>query len=166
MAGAIPASGSAYTYVSNSFGPAVGFLSGWSLLLDYMFLPMINYLVIGIFLGAALPMVPSWVFVLASILLVTVVNLAGITSIARANIVIVGVQAVFIAVFVTLAVAQLWGSGTVDFLAPLVGTGEGGLSGLFAGSAIFACRSSASTQCPRSPRNPRTPGNWCRARSC
>lgn len=137
MAGAIPVSGSAYAYVSHSFGPAAGFLSGWSLMLDYMFLPMINYLVIGIFLGAALPMVPTWVFVLASILLVTVVNLAGITSIARTNIVIVGVQAIFIVVFVALAVVQLWGSGTVDPLAPIIGTGEVGTSGLFAGAAIL-----------------------------
>lgn len=67
MAGAIPVSGSAYAYVSHSFGPSLGFLSGWSLLMDYMFLPMINYLVIGIFLGAALPSVPVWVIVLVSI---------------------------------------------------------------------------------------------------
>ncbi len=137
MAGAVPVSGSAYAYVSKSFGPAAGFLSGWSLLLDYMFLPMINYLVIGIFLNAALPMVPQWVIVVASIALVTVVNLAGITSIARANIVIVGMQALFIAVFVVLAVVEIGGTGTVDPLAPFVGTGEGDLSGLFAGAAIL-----------------------------
>jgi amino acid transporter len=137
MAGAIPASGSAYAYVSRTFGPAAGFLSGWSLLLDYMFLPMINYLLIGIFLGAALPMVPSWVFVVASIALVTAVNLAGITSIARVNVIIVGVQGVFILVFAALAVSQLAGTGPVDPLAPLVGTGEGGTGALFAGAAIL-----------------------------
>ncbi|HET9647894.1 MAG TPA: APC family permease [Microlunatus sp.] len=137
MAAAIPVSGSAYAYVSNSFGPAIGFLAGWSLMLDYMFLPMINYLVIGIFLGAALPMVPTWVIVVASIGLVTAVNLAGITSIARANIAIVGVQAVFIVVFAVLAVVQLTGSGTVDPLAPFVGTGDAGIGGLLGGAAIL-----------------------------
>lgn len=137
MAGAVPVAGSAYAYASHAFGPSIGFLSGWSLLLDYMFLPMINYLVIGIFLGAALPGVPTWVIVLVSIALVTAVNLAGITSIARANIVIVGLQALFIAVFVVLAVVELTGSGQVDPVAPLVGTGEVGLDGLFAGAAIL-----------------------------
>jgi amino acid transporter len=137
MAGAVPTAGSAYAYVSTAFGPAAGFLSGWSLLLDYLFLPMINYLVIGIFLGAYLPGVPIWVFILASIALVTVVNLAGITSIARTNVLIVGVQAVFIAVFVALSVVQLAGSGTVDPLAPLVGDGEAGPQALFAGAAIL-----------------------------
>ncbi|MFV0458720.1 MAG: APC family permease [Actinomycetales bacterium] len=137
MAAAIPVSGSAYAYVSHSFGPATGFIAGWSLLLDYMFLPMINYLVIGIFLGAALPMVPTWVIVLASILLVTAVNVAGITSIARANLAIVAIQGVFIVVFVVLAVVRLTGSGTVDPLAPIVGTGDGDLAGLLGGAAIL-----------------------------
>ncbi len=71
-----PIAGSAYSYTSLSFGPCVGFLAGWSLLLDYLFLPMINYLLIGLFLNIAFPMVPAWVFVLAAIGLVTV--LAGI----------------------------------------------------------------------------------------
>lgn len=137
MARAFPVSGSAYAYVSGSFGPALGFLSGWSLMLDYMFLPMINYLVIGIFLGAALPAVPVWVIILTSILLVTVVNLSGITSIARANIVIVGVQAIFIAVFVILAAVELSGTGHVDPLAPLRGAGDVGVNGLFSGAAIL-----------------------------
>jgi len=56
-----PYAGSAYVYTQRSFGGAVGFLAGWSLMLDYLFLPMINYLVIGLFLNIAFPGVPSWV---------------------------------------------------------------------------------------------------------
>ncbi len=44
---AYPVAGSAYTYTQKSFGAPIGFLAGWSLLLDYLFLPMLNYLVIG-----------------------------------------------------------------------------------------------------------------------
>ena len=51
--------GSAYTYTQRTFGAPVGFLAGWSLLLDYLFLPMLNYLVIGIYLNAALPALPD-----------------------------------------------------------------------------------------------------------
>lgn len=65
------------------------------------------------------------------------INLTGITSIARANIVIVGLQAIFIVVFVALAVVELSGSGTVDPIGPLVGTGAVGFEGLFAGAAIL-----------------------------
>ena len=61
---AYPVAGSAYTYTQKSFGAPIGFLAGWSLLLDYLFLPMLNYLVIGIYMGAAMPAVPPWVWIL------------------------------------------------------------------------------------------------------
>lgn len=59
MSVAYPYAGSAYVYAQRTFGPGVGFLAGWSLMLDYLFLPMINYLVIGIYLEAAFPAVPA-----------------------------------------------------------------------------------------------------------
>ena len=45
-----PSAGSAYTYARNVCGSNVGFLVGWSSLLDYIFLPMINSLLAGIYL--------------------------------------------------------------------------------------------------------------------
>ena len=42
MVRAYPVSGSAYTYTSRSFGRHAGFLAGWSLLVDYLFLRMIK----------------------------------------------------------------------------------------------------------------------------
>ena len=44
---------------SRRSGRPIGFLAGWSLLLDYLFLPMLNYLVIGIYMSAAIPAVPA-----------------------------------------------------------------------------------------------------------
>lgn len=138
MSVAYPYAGSAYVYAQRSFGPGVGFLAGWSLMLDYLFLPMINYLVIGIYLNAAFPAVPQWVFIVASILLVTVLNIIGIVSVARANFVIIAVQALFIVAFVALALVSTSGVGEVDLLAPF--TGDGSVEGpgvLFAGAAVL-----------------------------
>jgi putrescine importer len=59
MAAAFSVAGSTYAYTQRTFGPPIGFLAGWSLLLDYLFLPMLNYLVIGIYLNAAIPAVPA-----------------------------------------------------------------------------------------------------------
>ena len=42
MAQAYPVAGSAYTYGTRAFGGPIGFLTGWTLMLDYMLLPMIN----------------------------------------------------------------------------------------------------------------------------
>ncbi|WP_234793640.1 APC family permease [Mycolicibacterium porcinum] len=138
MSTVYPLAGSAYTYTQKTFGAPVGFLAGWSLLLDYLFLPMLNYLVIGIYLSAAIPAVPPWIWILTSIALVTALNIVGIVSVARANALVIGLQALFIAVFVTLSVVTISGSGTVDLLAPLTGDGSvAGAGPVLSGAAIL-----------------------------
>ena len=141
MTRAFPVAGSAYTYAQKSFGAPVGFLSGWSLLLDYLFLPMINYLVIGIYLEAAFPAIPSWVFVFVSIAIVTVLNIIGIVSVARANFVIIAVQTIFIVVFIAMSVSKIAGYGHVDVLAPLQGDGSATGFGVIAAGAAVLCLS-------------------------
>lgn len=47
-----PSAGSAYTYAQKSISPNVGFMVGWSSLLDYLFMPMINILLAKIYLEA------------------------------------------------------------------------------------------------------------------
>lgn len=138
MATAYPAAGSAYTYTQRSFGAPAGFLAGWSLLLDYLFLPMLNYMVIGLYLNAALPGIPTWVFVLVAIAIVTVLNIVGIVSVARANFLIIAVQTIFIATFFVLSIVAVSGTGTVDLAAPFTGDGTApGMGPLVAGAAIL-----------------------------
>jgi amino acid transporter len=138
MSVAHPVAGSAYAYSQREFGAPIGFLAGWSLLLDYLFLPMINYLVIGIYLNAALPAIPPWVFIVVSIALVTVFNLIGIVSVARANTVIIALQVLFILVFVVLSIVVVSKSGHIDLIAPLRGDGTApGFSPILAGAAIL-----------------------------
>ena len=138
MAQAFPFGGSAYTYATRSFGAGLGFMAGWSLLLDYLLLPMINYLLIGIYMEAAFPAVPAWVFMIVSILAVTVLNILGITAIAKANFVLVGLQGLFIVLFVALGLSSITGAGNLDLMAPFTGVdGAEGVSPVLAGSAIL-----------------------------
>ena len=58
-----PSAGSAYTYAQKSMSPHVGFMVGWSSLLDYLFMPMINILLAKIYLQAIFPGVDPWIFV-------------------------------------------------------------------------------------------------------
>ena len=141
MAIAYPVAGSAYTYSQKSFGAPIGFLSGWSLLLDYLFLPMINYLVIGIYLEAAFPAIPAWVFVLVAIVIVTILNIIGIVSVARANVVIIAVQTIFIVTFIVLSLVKLSGRGSVDLMAPFTGDGTASGFGVIAAGAAVLCLS-------------------------
>lgn len=138
MAAAFPVAGSAYTYTQRAFGPRLGFLTGWSLLLDYLFLPMLNYLVIGIYLEAAFPAMKAWMFIVGSIAVVTVLNVVGIVSVARANSVIIAVQTIFILTFFAMAARTLSGRGGVDLSAPLHGDGTAtGMGPILAGAAVL-----------------------------
>jgi putrescine importer len=138
MAAAYPVAGSAYTYSQKSFGAPIGFLAGWSLLLDYLFLPMLNYLVIGIYMSAAIPSVPPWVWILIAIAGVTVLNIVGIVSVARANFLLLALQVIFIVVLVVMAFVTISGYGSVNLVAPFTGDGTvGGVGPIFAGAAIL-----------------------------
>jgi amino acid transporter len=140
MSTAMPYSGSAYVYTQQSFGGAVGFLVGWALLLDYLFLPMINYLVLGLYMNSYFPAIPNWVWIVVSIAIVTVLNIVGIRSVARANFVIIAVQTVFMILFVAFGLATAFGYH-VDVLAPLTGDGSARShdpAALFNGAAILA----------------------------
>lgn len=66
-----PEAGSAYTYAQKSINPHVGFMVGWSSLLDYLFLPMINVLLAKIYLSALFPEVPPWVWVVTFVAILT-----------------------------------------------------------------------------------------------
>ncbi|WP_020496604.1 APC family permease [Sciscionella marina] len=142
MARVHPFAGSAYTYTQQSFGRHAGFLVGWALLLDYVFLPMINYLVVGIYLNAQFPVVPGWVFMLAAIVLVTGLNVLGIRMVTRMNLVLIGAQAVFVVVFLVQAFRVIAGDGTASLngipslTEPFFG-GDTSLSRILGGAAIL-----------------------------
>ena len=63
---------------------------GWALLLDYIFLPMINYLVIGLYMQDYFPSTPQALWVMIAVVLVTGLNILGIRLLAGANLVFVG----------------------------------------------------------------------------
>ncbi|XNM87699.1 amino acid permease [Escherichia coli] len=57
-----------------SINPHVGFMVGWSSLLDYLFLPIINVLLAKIYLSALFPEVPPWVWVVTFVAILTAAN--------------------------------------------------------------------------------------------
>src|SRR5437868_676321 len=48
MAALYPSAGSAYTYVSKGIHPYLGFIAGWSMFMDYIFIPIICVIFGGI----------------------------------------------------------------------------------------------------------------------
>ena len=113
MGALYPQAGSAYTYVGKGLNPHLGFLAGWAMILDYLLQPLINTVWISTALherAAALhiPELPFvfWAAVIAGIM--TVLNLAGVKSSARANKVLLTVMSFVVVWFIWQAVRYLY----------------------------------------------------------
>jgi putrescine importer len=86
MAALYPVAGSAYTYVGRGLNPHLGFLAGWAMILDYLLQPLINTVWISTALHERyVPRVPYVVWAALIVSIVTLLNLRGIKSSARAN---------------------------------------------------------------------------------
>ncbi|MGM3160526.1 APC family permease [Dickeya undicola] len=116
-----PSAGSAYTYAQKAISPTVGFMVGWSSLLDYLFMPMINILLAKIYFETLIPGIPSWIFVVLLVGFMTLSNLRGIKTVANFNSLIVVLQvAVMVAItgMVIYGVAHGEGAGTLTSSRP------------------------------------------------
>jgi putrescine importer len=103
MANAYPNAGSAYTYVGQELHPNLGFLTGWSIALDYMLNPSIATIWSSKAAMNILPL-PFSLWAVSFAALFTFLNLRGIRTTARTNAVLtVGMIAVLIAFFITAA---------------------------------------------------------------
>lgn len=131
-----PVAGSAYTFSRRTFGGHVGFLAGWALLLDYLLLPMVTYLVIGIYLNAAFPAIPMWVFFVAALALVTTLNIIGIRLLAGVNVALLALQVVFIGVFLVIVLGGISGT-SMPSLAEVFLNDRANLVAILSGSALL-----------------------------
>ncbi|WP_167143981.1 APC family permease [Canibacter zhoujuaniae] len=140
MAAAYPVSGSAYSYVRRTIDGRVGFLVGWVTLLDYLFLPMVIWLIGGSYLQAQFPAVPIWVWILAFIILTTTLNIIGLKVADKINLVLMSFQTLVIVLFVAFSLAAVVsekGAAGVFSLAPFTGSGAS-IGAIAAGAAVAA----------------------------
>ncbi|WP_024356578.1 APC family permease [Leucobacter chironomi] len=133
-----PVAGSAYTYAQQAFGGGAGFLTGWVLLLDYLFIPMINFMILGLYMSTQFPDVPAQVFSFAALLLVFVFNVLGITLVSKLNVAIIAISTASLVVFTTLAVKAAIGNPDAPSLIDPFIPGQEGFSPIFAGAAVLA----------------------------
>ncbi|WP_323809236.1 amino acid permease [Arthrobacter sp. CDRTa11] len=97
--------GSAYTYVRKSIDSRVGFLEGWAILLDYLFLPMVIWLIGGSYLSAQFPGSPIAVWIVGFIVVTTLLNILGIKVADKANYALMAFQLLVIVFFVAVNTA-------------------------------------------------------------
>ncbi|MFJ4253200.1 APC family permease [Microbacterium sp. NPDC090003] len=117
IAGAIPSAGSAYTYVRESIHPNLGFMVGWTSLIDYVLLPMVNCLIVKSYLEAMFPDIPGWIWVVLYCILVTSIIYMTMRGTSNLNVILLIFSIVVMIVFVVLVVAQLLrGDGAATIL--------------------------------------------------
>ena len=104
MVKAYPIAGSAYSYVQRSVNPWLGFGTGWVLLLDYLLLPMICYLLFGVYMNEYVPSVPTWIWVVIAAAFGATINILGARISGRLNVIVVSAQILFCLFLVGLIV--------------------------------------------------------------
>jgi putrescine importer len=85
MARAYPSAGSAFTYVAQEINPALGYVTGWSMVMDYMLNPLICTVWCAGQAAQFAPGVPAWIWKIFFVIVFTMLNIRGIKTSARIN---------------------------------------------------------------------------------
>src|SRR5919201_2323836 len=108
MARAYPSAGSAFTYVGQEMHPSLGFLTGWSMAMDYILNPTICIIWCSQAARDFAPAIPYTVWAIFFFALFTLMNLRGIRASARTNTVLATAMGVVIAIFFIVAARYLF----------------------------------------------------------
>ncbi len=110
MARAYPSAGSAFTYVGQEINPAVGYITGWSMVMDYMLNPMICIIWCSQQAHVFAPGVPyaAWAVFFAAVF--TGLNIQGIKTSARVNTLLAAGMGAVVAVFFVAAARYIFGN--------------------------------------------------------
>src|SRR5437016_2544660 len=104
MAALYPSAGSAYTYVGKGLNAYLGFLAGWAMLLDYLFIPLFCVIYGSLAFQRLLPTVPFFVYAAFFAGLMTFANLWGIRTTARTSEILVAAMGLVLLCFIGLAI--------------------------------------------------------------
>ena len=109
MARVYPSAGSAFTYVAREIHPAMGYVTGWSMVMDYIVNPLICTIWCAGQANVFAPAVPVWGWKIFFAVVFTLLNLQGIKTSARVNAGLAAVMSgVVVLVFVT-AIRYIFG---------------------------------------------------------
>lgn len=121
MAKAFPAAGSTYTYTRKAINAKLGVVAGWIVLLGYVFFPMAIWLIGASYFSAAVPAVPSWVWLISFIVVTSLINIVGVEVGSKINFIMVSIQVVIIVAFLIFtikAITEGMGEGTLASFSP------------------------------------------------
>jgi len=109
MARAYPSAGSAFTYVGQEINPALGYVTGWSMVMDYMLNPMICTIWCSQQAHVFAPGIPYWGWAIFFAGVFTFLNVQGIKTSARVNTGLAAGMGVVIVIFFVTAAHYIFG---------------------------------------------------------
>jgi amino acid transporter len=140
MARAYPSAGSAFTYVAQEIHPSIGYVTGWSMVMDYMLNPLICTIWCAQQAHDFAPALPVWGWKIFFAVIFTLLNIRGVKTSARINAgMATGMGAVIVVIFVA-AVRYIFGHAHADpgfFTRPFYDPAT------FSTGALFGCTSIA-----------------------
>ena len=107
MARVYPLAGSAYTYVGRELHPSLGYLTGWSITMDYLLNPLICIIWCSKAAQNVAPEIPYLFWAVGFAALFTFLNLRGVKTSARINEGLAAGMAIVIVLFMVAAVRYL-----------------------------------------------------------
>lgn len=108
MARVYPSAGSAFTYVGRELHPALGYITGWSMALDYILNPLICTIWCSKAAQNFFPQMPYFLWAIFFALLFTWLNLRGVETSARINAFLAAGMGVVIVIFVFEAIRYVY----------------------------------------------------------
>src|SRR5262245_9353966 len=109
MARAYPSAGSAFTYVGQEINPAMGYITGWSMVMDYMLNPMICVIWCSQWARDFAGGIPYWGWAVFFAGLFTWLNVRGVKTSARLKAGLAGAMGLVIAIFFVAAARYVFG---------------------------------------------------------
>lgn len=106
MAQAFPIAGSVYAYAQRGINKTIGFLAGWMIILDYIFVPSLLYVISANSIKSLIPGVPTWIWLVLFICVNTLINVRGIEITAKTNIIFLVGELTVLAIFLIFG---FWG---------------------------------------------------------
>ena len=110
MARVYPSAGSAFTYVGQEINPVLGYITGWSMVMDYMLNPMICIIWCSQQAHVFAPQVPYAVWAVFFAGVFTALNVQGIKTSARVNTLLAAGMGAVIAVFFVAGARYIFGN--------------------------------------------------------
>lgn len=126
MASQFPSAGSAFTYAKESIHPNVGFMVGWTSMLDYIFLPLVNIIIVRAYMESFFPDINGAVWVIIFTVLATGIIYLTMRGTSNVNTILLVIAILAMIAFVAVVTGQLLageGAGTLVTPTPFVHDG-------------------------------------------